>query len=215
MSENDNRIRVLIVDDHDVLRSGLAIFFETRDDLELIGEATNGEEAIELCDELEPDVVLMDLIMPQMDGVAATEIIREKHPDTQVIVLTSFDEEGLVQNAIKAGAISYLLKNVSVDKLASAIHAAHSGQSMLSQEATRALISATRKTDAIDYQLTEREIEVLELLVQGLTNNEIADALTISYSTVKKHVSNIHSKLHTTNRTEAVALAIQKKLVET
>ena len=213
MSNTPQPIRVLIADDHDVLRSGLAIFFETRDDLTLVGEATNGYEAITACEQTHPDVILMDLIMPEMDGAQSTKSILEKHPETQIIVLTSFDEEGLVETAIKAGAISYLLKNVSVDQLANAIRAAYAGRSILSHEATKALISATRKPSTQPYNLTDRELEVLALVVKGKSNGEIAAALGISYSTVKKHVSSIHTKLDTSSRTEAVSLAVQKKLV--
>jgi len=208
-----NPIRVLIVDDHDMVRSGLEVFLETCDDLELIAEASSGEEAVHLCTELQPDVVLMDLVMPGMDGVAATRAILKSCPNTKIIALTSFKEKELVHEALQAGAISYLLKNVSIDELAKAIRAAHSGKSVLAPEATQALIEAVTRPPGIGFDLTDREHEVLHLMSEGLSNREIADRLMISHSTVKNHVSNIFSKLAVTSRTEAVALAVQHNLV--
>ncbi len=208
-----NPIRVLIVDDHDMVRSGLEVFLETCDDLELIAEASSGEEAVHLCTELQPDVVLMDLVMPGMDGVAATRAILKSCPNTKIIALTSFQEKELVHEALQAGAISYLLTNVSIDELAKAIRAAHSGKSVLAPEATQALIEAVTRPPGIGFDLTDREHEVLHLMSEGLSNREIADRLMISHSTVKNHVSNIFSKLAVTSRTEAVALAVQHNLV--
>ncbi len=207
-------IRVMIVDDHDMVRSGLEVFLETCDDLILVGQASNGEEAVQICQELEPDVILMDLIMPGMDGVAATRVIRQNFPQAQIIALTSFKEKELVQEALQAGAIGYLLKNISIDELADAVHAAYEGKSTLAPEATRILIEAAAGPLTPGYDLTSREHEVLALIVNGLNNREIADELTISRSTVKNHVSNILAKLSVTSRTEAVALAIQNGLVE-
>jgi len=207
-------IRVVVVDDHDMLRSGLSVFLRTCEDLELVGEATNGSEAVNICDSLHPDVVLMDLIMPEMDGVTAIRTIRKRHPEIRFLVLTSFDDAELVQTALQAGAIGYLLKNVSVDELANAIRAAYEGKTTLSHEAAQALVSTTHRPTANSYQLTGREQEVLGLMVKGLTNIEIAERLTISRFTVKKHVSNILAKLGTASRIEAVALAIQNRLVE-
>jgi NarL family two-component system response regulator LiaR len=212
MSENDT-IRIMIVDDHAVVRSGLAAFLIAFDDLELVAEANSGPEAIDLCRQQTIDVVLMDLVMPEMDGAAATREIRQQCPQTQIIALTSFREEDLVQNALKAGAISYLLKNVSADQLAEAIRAAHAGRSTLAPEATQALIKAATRPPEPEYNLTPRELEVLALMVQGLTNPEMADKLVVSRSTVKFHVSSILSKLGVSSRTEAVALAIQQGLV--
>jgi len=206
-------IRVMIVDDHAVVRSGLAAFLLAYDDLELIGEAEGGEEAVRLCDRLKPDVVLMDLVMPGMDGATATRAIRQRCPQVQVIALTSFREEELVQGVLQAGAISYLLKNVSADELAHAIRSAYAGHPTLAPEAAEALIHAAGQPPKLGFDLTEREREVLVLLVEGLNNLEIAKRLVISRSTVRFHVSNILSKLGASNRAEAVGLAVHHKLV--
>jgi NarL family two-component system response regulator LiaR len=206
-------IRVMLVDDHNVVRSGLATFLRVYDDLELAGEAKDGEEALILCQQKRPDVILMDLIMPKMDGISATRAILEHYPDIKIIAMTSFDEEDLVQGVLAAGAISYLLKNVSSDELAEAIRAAVAGKSTLAPEAATSLIRATRQVNQPLFELTERELEVLNRLVQGQNNQQIADALVISLATVKYHVSNILSKLNVSSRTEAIAFAIKNKLV--
>ncbi len=212
MSEN-NPIRVMIVDDHGVVRSGLAAFLAVYDDFALVAEAGSGVEAVQKCQDLAIDVVLMDLMMPEMDGAEATQHIRQQCPQTQVIALTSFREEALVQGALKAGAISYLLKNVSADELAEAIRAAHAGRPTLAPEATAVLIHAATREEEPDYDLTPRELEVLKLMTQGLNNPAIAEKLVVSRSTVKFHVSSILSKLGVNGRTEAVALALKKNLV--
>jgi NarL family two-component system response regulator LiaR len=211
---NDKKpIRVIIVDDHAVVRSGLSAFLMVYDDLDFVGEAASGEEAIRLCRKLCPDVVLMDLVMPGMDGAEATQAIREECPDIQVIALTSFKEDDLVQRTLKAGAIGYLLKNVSANELVSAIRAAHAGKPTLAPEAAHVLIQASQGPPSIGSDLTAREHEILALMVSGLSNPEIAEQLVVSRSTVKFHVSSILSKLGVSSRTQAVTLALQNKLV--
>ncbi len=210
---NEPLIRIMIVDDHAVVRSGLGAFLLAFDDLDLVAEAGSGEEAVAHCRRQQLDVVLMDLMMPGMDGAQATEAIREHCPTTQVIALTSFKEEALIQRALRAGAISYLLKNVSAAELAEAIRAAHAGRSTLAPEATAALIHAATRPAEPDYELTPRELEVLALMVQGLSNPDIAAELVVSRSTVKFHVSSILSKLGVESRTEAVAMALKQNLV--
>ncbi len=212
MAEAD-KIRVMVVDDHAVVRSGLADFLLAYDDLELVGEAANAKQALTLCGQSQPDVVLMDLVMEGMDGAEATKAIRQEFPQIQVIALTSFREEALVQKAIQAGAIGYLLKSVSAKELAEAIRNAHEGQPTLAPEAAQALIRATTKPPDLGSDLTPRELEVLALMVKGLNNPEIAERLVISRSTVKHHVRNILSKLGTSSRTEAVALAVKGNIV--
>lgn len=207
-------IRVLLVDDHAVVRSGLSAFLMVHDDLELVGEAGSGQEAVDQCERLKPHVVLMDMMMPGMDGATATRVIRQRQPQTQVIALTSFKEEDLVHDALEAGAIGYLLKNVTADELADAIRKAHKGRPTLSPEATQALIHATTQPPPLGHDLTTREREVLALMVQGISNPEIADQLFVSRSTVKFHVSSILSKLGASTRTEAVAMALQHRLVD-
>lgn len=208
-------IRVMIVDDHDMVRRGLAAFLNVKPDLQLVGEARDGKEALSKVDACDPHVILMDLVMPVMDGASATRKIRTNYPDIQVIALTSFQEKELIREALQAGAISYLLKNVSVDDLASAIRAARAGQSTLAPEVVQALLSSgsgvpqTRQ----DFGLTKRELEVLELLVQGLNNREIAEKLVVSRATAKAHVSHILNKMDASNRAEAIVLALRNDLV--
>lgn len=206
-------IRVMIVDDHAVVRSGLAAFLLVYDDLELVAEAGSGAEALHLCPEKQPHVVLMDLVMPEMDGAATTRAIKEMCPQVQVVALTSFREEELVQGALQAGAIGYLLKNVAADDLAEAIRAAYAGRPTLAPEATQALIHAATRPPEVHYDLTPRELDVLALVVQGLNNGEIAEKLVVSQSTVKFHVSSILSKLGVSSRTEATAVAMQHQLL--
>src|SRR6266545_5711985 len=214
MTNSDSQpIRVMLVDDHTMVRRGLATFLKVFDDLQLAGEAESGEAAIQLCAEVLPDVILMDMVMPNMDGAAATRAIRQQFPQVQVIALTSFKEGDLVKHALEAGAIGYLLKDVSADELAGAIRAAHAGRATLSPEAAQALVEATNQPSAPRLDLTERELEVLTLMIEGLNNTQIAGRLTVSPSTIKSHVSNILSKLGVASRTEAVTLALRNRIV--
>ncbi len=208
-----HKIRVMLVDDHTVVRSGLATFLRAYKDLELVGEARNGLEAIQLFHQKKPDVILMDLVMPEMDGIAATRSILKDCPEIKIIAMTSFEEEELVQGVLSAGAISYLLKNITADELAKAIRDAVSGKSTLSPEAAQVLVQATRPTKQPYANLTEREMEVLHLVVQGQSNQQIADALVISVATVKAHISSILAKLQVASRSEAIAFAIKHKIV--
>jgi NarL family two-component system response regulator LiaR len=211
------QIRVLIVDDHALVRSGLKLFLRAFPDLKLVGEAGSGEEALRLCTCTETDVVLMDLMMPGMGGIAATQAIRQQCPQTRVIALTSSQDTEMVQSALRAGAIGYLLKNVSADELAAAIRAADAGCSTLAPEVTQALIEAAARPAStppeVHFDLTSREVEVLAWLAKGLSNAEIAQRLTVTPETVKFHVSNILSKLGCTNRAEAAVLAVRQGLV--
>lgn len=211
---SEKRIRIVLVDDHTVVRSGLGTFMLAYDDLELVGEASNGERAIALCQQTQPDVVLMDLMMPGMDGAMATRHIREKCPNTQVLALTSFKEKELVEGALQAGAIGYLLKDISADELVKAIRSAAAGKPTLAHEAQQVLIEGTRMpADKPGFDLTEREREVLALMTQGLNNNQIAERLVVSLSTAKFHVSSILSKLNAATRAEAVSIALKNHLV--
>lgn len=211
MTKTNRTIRVLVTDDHAVVRSGLRRFLRVNPDLELVGEAADGSEAIQLVALHQPDVVLMDLMMPGTDGIAATREIRKRYPGVKVIALTSFAEEALVQGALQAGAVGYLQKNVSAADLAHAIRSADTGRMTLSSEAAQVLAESVTQPH-IDH-LTERELEVLEHVVAGLTNAEIAGILFVSLGTVKFHVSNIYQKLGVDSRIEAVKLAVERKLV--
>jgi NarL family two-component system response regulator LiaR len=203
----------MLVDDHLLMRDGLKLLLSTFDDIEVVGLAEDGEQAVTLCGQLQPDVILMDLVMPNMDGPTATKRICAAYPQVQVIALTSFVKEELVQRAIQAGAQGYLLKNVSASQLKRAIQDAHRGQPTLDPAATQALVHAAHQPPPLGRDLTERERDVLALLVEGKPNKEIAAALTLSPATVRVYVSNILTKLGANNRTEAVALALQHKLI--
>jgi two-component system, NarL family, response regulator LiaR len=206
-------IRVMLVDDHTMVRRGLVTFLKVFDDLQLAGEAESGEAAIQLCAEVLPDVILMDMVLPVMDGAKATRAIRQQFPQVQVIALTSFKEGELIKNVLDAGAIGFLLKDVSADELAQAIRAAHYGRATLSPEAAQALVQTANQPPTPGLDLTKREREVLSLMIEGLNNTQIAGRLTVSPSTIKSHVSNILSKLGVASRTEAVTLALRHKLV--
>lgn len=214
MTPTSERIAVLVVDDHAMVRRGLATFLKAFDDMELAGEAASGQEAVDLCAELHPDVVLMDMVLPDINGAAATSQILDQAESTQVIALTSFKEEGLVEDALHAGAIGYLLKDVTAEELAEAIRAAHAGQATLSPEAAQALVDAANQPDPPGADLTERELEVLALMIEGLTNRQIAGKLTVSPSTIKSHVRNILTKLDVDSRTEAVSVALRNDLFD-
>lgn len=207
-----NLIRVMLVDDHLMVRRGLATFLKVYEDLLLVGEAESGEEAVALCPEIMPDVILMDMVLPDMDGAAATRLIRKKFPQIQAIALTTFKEGGLIKSALEAGAIGYLLKNVSVEELAQSIRAAYSGRLTLTGEVAQAFIKTTNSPPPPGQDLTDRELVVLGLMIEGLNNTQIAGQLTVSPSTVKSHVSHILSKLGVASRTEAVSLALRSKL---
>lgn len=204
--------RVMIVDDHGMVRKGLMAYLKNREDILVVGEARDGREAVNLCGQLLPKVILMDLLMPEMDGVDATRIIHERWPQVQIIALTSFQEKELVQNALRAGAIGYLLKNITGDELVEAIRATCAGHLIVAPEVTQSIIMGNQKT-LHDHELTAREREVLTLMVEGLTNPKIAERLFITRSTARAHVSNILSKLGVTNRSEAVVLAMRERLV--
>ncbi len=208
-----NRIRVMIVDDHEILRGGIRFLLLAFEDIELVGEAQSGEDALRLCEEVQPDVVLMDMMMSGMNGAETTQTLLERYPQVQVLALTSFHDTELVQRAMQAGAIGYLLKGVSMDELAQAIRSAHAGRPTLAPEAVQALIKTTDTAPKLGDDLTEREREVLGLLAAGMSNAEIAEGMVVSVAAVKYHVSSILSKLGAANRTEAVALALQHSLV--
>jgi len=200
-------IKILLVDDHAVVRSGLSKFLLVNKDLELVGEAGDGAEAAKLVSLRKPDVVLMDLMMPGMDGITATREIHQKHPQVKVIALTSFSEQNMVQGALQAGAVGYLQKNVT------AVRSAYAGRMTLSPEAAQVLANSVSQPQLPGNELTERERDVLRCMVDGLNNNEIAEKLVISLGTVKFHVSNIFQKLGVDSRVEAVKAAIEQKLV--
>jgi NarL family two-component system response regulator LiaR len=207
------RIRVMVVDDHAVVRSGIEYSLLALDDIELVGSVDSGEEALRLCNEARPDVVLMDMMMPGLGGVATTRALLERCPQACVIALTSFQEGDLVQEALQAGAISYLLKDVGMEELAEAIRAAHAGRPLLAPEAAKALAETAAQPPDLGRDLTEREQEVLALIVDGKSNPDIAVALGVSLSTARFHVSTILSKLGAANRAEAAALAVKHRLV--
>jgi NarL family two-component system response regulator LiaR len=212
MGESD-QIRVMTVDDHEILRGGIRFLLLAFDDIDLVAEAHSGEEALRLCGQVQPDVVLMDMMMSGMDGIETTKALREKHPQVQVLVLTSFHNSDLVHGAMQAGAVGYLLKGVPMDELADAIRAAHAGRPTLAAEAVQALVQAREPELKLGQDLSAREKEVLALLVEGQSNAEIAEQLVVTVAAAKYHVGSILSKLGAANRTEAAALALRHGLV--
>ncbi len=206
-------IKLIIVDDHAVVRSGLSKFLKINRDFQLVAEAADGREAVQKAALYKPDVILMDLMMPEVDGVAATREIHQKYPEVKIIALTSFSEQNMVQGALQAGAIGYLQKNVSASELANAIRSACAGRMTLSPEATQVLARSAAQPQIPGNQLTARERDVLTCVVDGLNNQEIAEKLVISLGTVKFHISNIFQKLGVDSRVEAVKVAIEQKLI--
>lgn len=210
-----NKIKVMIADDHPLVRHGIKTVFEAYDDILLVAEAENGKEAIEMCEKYRPDIILMDIMMPVIDGVEATSQLIKRFPDIKVIALTSFNDKDLIKKSLKAGAVGFILKNITGAKLVKTIKNAYKGELTLSSQATKILLSELREPSSEGtIKLTEREIEILALIVEGLSNKEIAKRLFISNSTVQFHVSNILSKLGVSKRTEAVYLALKQKLVK-
>jgi NarL family two-component system response regulator LiaR len=211
----NSQIRVLVVDDHKVVRKGLRTFISVHEDLELVGEAGNGEEAIEQCAALHPDVVLMDLKMPVMDGPTAIGHIHKRFPEIKIVALTSFDDDTIAHRALEAGAIGYLFKDVEEDELMSAIRLANQGRGVIAPEAVQALIARSIKgDDGYSVGLTAREQETLDLVARGLTNPQIAARLMVSVSTVNFHVHNLLDKLGAKTRTEAVVIAAREGLID-
>lgn len=209
-------IRVLLVDDHEMVRMGLAAFLSTTPDIEVVGEAENGKEGVRLARELKPDVILMDLVMEEMDGIEATKQIIRENPQAKIIVLTSFVDDEKVYPVIEAGAMSYLLKTTRAPQIAEAIRAAYKGESVLETKVTNKMMQRMRSQgEKLPHEeLTERELEVLRLIAEGKTNQEIADQLFIGIKTVKTHVSNILAKLNVEDRTQAAIYAHRHSLVK-
>lgn len=209
------KIRVMIVDDHSVIRQGFSIFLQAFADLEAVGEAPNGAEAVRLAKIVEPDVILMDVMMPEMNGIEATRQIIKDRPQSRIIILTSFsDDRKLVKDALQAGAVSYLFKDTSIDELADAIRKTHAGERVLAQEATQMLIQMATEPPGPTFNLTPRELEVLQMLRLGLSNKEIAERMTVSRATVKFHISSLFSKLNANTRTQAVSIAHKYGLID-
>ncbi len=205
-------IRVLLVDDHIRIHRAIGAAIDVWDDLELVGHGSCGEEAVQLCADLHPDIILMDVMMPGMDGIEATEIISREYPSVKVLALSSFQDEESVRAMMAAGAVGYLLKSSSIDDLAHAIRSVQAGTAVFSTQVTQALLRPPSSGPRRDYGLTDRETEVLKLMIDGLNNREIAEMLFVSQSTAKFHVSSILTKLGVGTRVEAVALAVEHNL---
>lgn len=214
------KIRVLLVDDHEIVRQGLRTFLELQDDFEIVGEGSNGVEAVALAAELQPDIILLDLVMPEMDGVEATRRILLANPDCKIVILSSFSDDDDALPAIRSGAMGYLLKDIPPDELADALRATYQGQTQLHPDIAQKLMQQIQNPeDTMDntspqvQDLTGRELEVLKLIGRGLSNREIANELSISHKTVKTHVSNLLGKLHLSDRTQAAIFAVRRGLV--
>lgn len=209
-------IRVMIVDDHKLVREGLKAVFGQGEEIDVVGEAGSGEDALSMIASVDPEVILMDISMPGMNGIQATKQIRKEHPDVKIVILTMLDQEGSVYEAVKAGATGYMIKNTSSDELVRAIETVNDGKALLHPDATAQLIKEfvnLSENRAKDYGLSDREMEVLQLLSEGKTNKELAKALWISEQTVKTHLAHIFGKLGTSDRTETVARALRTGLV--
>jgi len=212
MTHETNQIRVIIVDDHDIVLRGLSVSLDTIPEVTLVAEASDGETALKLCAEHQPDVLLLDLVMPHMHGIEVIQALRAVSPRTEVVALTNVQDVDLVRRALDTGAISYLLKNITIDELAYAIRKASRGESIIAPEA----LSALERSDADrqSFELTEREVEVLGLLARGMSNPAIAEKLVITTATVKNHVSSVLAKLNANTRTEAAMIAVKYDLIE-
>jgi len=211
--KDNGPIKVIIADDHAITRSGIRTILSIYDDIELIGEASNGKEVVSKCEESIPDVILMDLDMPVLDGVEATRMIKKRYPDIQIIALTSFASKKHVSEAIKAGANSYIIKNISPDEIVKAIHKAFAGETSLSPEATISLMEGIKEPSVSEESLTGQEKKILAYIVKGFSNKKIAEELYISDNTVKFHISNLLYKLNAANRAEAAAIAIKNDFI--
>jgi NarL family two-component system response regulator LiaR len=206
------QIRVLVADDHAMVRTGLATMLKVYDEFVFVGAAANGQAAIDLCDEWLPDLVLMDMDMPLVDGITATRMIRQRHPTIKVLALTGLLQDSMIRKSLQAGATGFLLKSVTTEELVSAIHGVFADQIILSPQAALALLQVSPSASRDAWGLTEREQEVLDLMIDGLSNNSIAERLQVSAATVKSHVSNVLAKLNVTTRAEAVAFAMQRDM---
>jgi NarL family two-component system response regulator LiaR len=207
-------IRIIVVDDHSKVHLGITAVIDASEGLELVAHGSNGHEALILCQDYNPDVVLMDVVMPDMNGIEATRLIRKQFPHIKVLALSSFQDDEAVREMLNAGAAGYLLKTSSIEDLAHTIRAVHAGKMIFSPEVTLALLHPAKSVPRQDFGLTPREREILKLLVEGRNNTEIAATLSISLSTVKFHASSIFGKLGVTNRVEAVALAVENRVVD-
>lgn len=211
-----NIVRVLVVDDHKIVREGIVAMLKTQDDMDVVGEAENGDEAVKKVERLKPNVVLMDISMPGLNGIRATQAIKRDFPEINVVMLTMLDQEGYIYEAIKAGATGYLLKNTSVEDLVGTIRRVNEGHASLYPEAQKQLLKeyvTMLKKNSETYGLSKRELEILQKLANGMTNKEIAEELFISTQTVKTHIAHIFNKLGVKDRTEAVANALRRGLV--